>query len=85
MTKIDDEVVDPPAFPRTGEGFGDPNYDAPGMSLRDWFAGQALAGILATGAGDDDSQALRQIIAEDAYGYADAMLRERLSHKGAEI
>ena len=30
----------PPAFPRTGEGFGNPRYDAPGMSLRDWFAGQ---------------------------------------------
>lgn len=31
----------PPAFPRTGEGFGNPKYDEPGMTLRDWFAGQA--------------------------------------------
>lgn len=27
-----------PAFPRTGEGFGNPKYDAPGMTLRDHFA-----------------------------------------------
>lgn len=30
-----------PAFPVNG-----PNGDFPGMSLRDWFAGQALAGII---------------------------------------
>lgn len=36
-----------PAFPRVGEGFGNPNYDAPGMTLRDYFAGQALAGVMA--------------------------------------
>ena len=30
-----------PAFPRTGEGFGNPRYDAPGMSLRDYFAAHA--------------------------------------------
>ena len=37
----------PPAFPRTGEGVGNPKYDEPGMRLRDWFAGQALNGFLA--------------------------------------
>jgi len=25
------------------------NFDSPGMSLRDWFAGQALQGLLASG------------------------------------
>lgn len=30
-----------PAFPRIGEGFGNPHYDAPGMSLRDYFAAHA--------------------------------------------
>ena len=31
-----------PAFPVNG-----PNGDHPGMELRDWFAGQAIAGLLA--------------------------------------
>lgn len=65
-----------PAFPRTGEGFGNPRYDAQGMTLRDWFAGQALAGMLADpevgNADSDDSQ-----LAKIAYAYATAMLAER--------
>ena len=51
-----------------------------GMTLRDWFAGQALAGIMAyhnPTRGDfhyncDDKQ-----IANTAYSYADAMLAAR--------
>ena len=42
------------------------------MSLRDYFAGQALAGIVARGAWDPRSDA-----AESAYEYADAMLKAR--------
>ncbi len=30
-----------PAFPSVGEGFGNPLYSAPGMTLRDYFASQA--------------------------------------------
>ena len=46
-----------------------------GMSLRDWFAGQALVGIVT-------NQIERQIIdcniiAGIAYNFADAMLKER--------
>lgn len=45
-----------------------------GMSLRDWFAGQALAGML-------NSKALAHlnydVQAATAYQYADAMLAER--------
>ena len=43
-----------------------------GMELRDWFAGQALSGILATQTGVSESD-----IAITAYNYADAMLRYR--------
>lgn len=46
-----------------------------GMSLRDYFAGKALAGMLA-------SPTLRfgiadQVVVKAAYGIADAMLKER--------
>lgn len=68
-----------PAFPRTMGWNGLTDYeehrcsdDQTGMTLRDWFAGQALAGILAatTVAGPGES-------ASRAYGMADAMLAER--------
>lgn len=55
-----------------------PGYDAPplgayrGMSLRDYFAGQALAGIMADAT--LGSNAIR--IAEGCYQIADAMLAE---------
>ena len=74
-----------PAFPRnapTGKVVkipGGPDqhifrYD-PGMTLRDYFAGQALAGCLMNytttkfGFGEDD-------VAKCAYNYADAMIAE---------
>ena len=62
---------------------------APGMSLRDWFAGQALAGIIMANAKADSDAAVKAIIecggiglwvaatANSAYTYADAMLAER--------
>lgn len=56
----------PPAFP---SGWGDAEC---GMTLRDWFAGQALIGIVAAeryGYADGDAQ--------EAYEIADAMLAER--------
>lgn len=45
-----------------------------GMSLRDWFAGQALAGILA---GSPDLPESRAGFAKTAYEFADAMLAAR--------
>lgn len=60
-----------PAFP-----WGEHRTHLGGMSLRDWFAGQALAGLLAHGgliAGDD----LLERLAKDAGNIADAMLVER--------
>lgn len=61
---------------RAGVQYGTPH---PGMSLRDWFAGQALAGILAfphedhpvTGGG---MSAVAAHYADIAYAYADAMI-----------
>ena len=43
-----------------------------GMTLRDWFAGQALAGILAESASGSEEG-----IASVAYAMADAMLKAR--------
>ena len=45
----------------------------PGMSLRDYFAGQALAGLLAC----YKTAGSKQDFAIDAYTQADAMLSER--------
>jgi hypothetical protein len=56
-----------PAFPReyTHKGHS-------GMSLRDWFAGQALAGLCANG-----EVASADVFAMAAYKMADAMLAAR--------
>lgn len=72
----------PPAFPRTGEGFGNDLYDTPGMSLRDWFAGQALVACGEPyGGRTDDTHARRDYLyrehAKRLYAIADAMLTAR--------
>jgi len=80
-----------PAFP-----YGTRRYDggnhyvgteyAQGMSLRDWFAGQALAGLMAhpkcgmVGPGFEDRN---NCAAREAYALADALLAER-SKAGGE-
>jgi hypothetical protein len=77
-------LPDTPAFPKTGNFNNDPSgeYDSEnqnGMSLRDYFAGQALIALI------DKEQNPRQqinagtlatVIAEEAYLYADAMVNE---------
>ena len=47
----------------------------PGMSLRDWFAGQALSKSLSDGI-HTDSEGMK-VVARAAYEMADAMLKER--------
>lgn len=71
-----------PAFPVSYSSDGNP-----GMTLRDYFAGQALAGWLAGIAGADwmreyDGEDLafvehQRAVAETCYAYADAMLAAR--------
>lgn len=50
-----------------------------GMTLRDWFAGQALAGLCANPneSPDEDGASDRDVIASVAYELADAMLAAR--------
>ena len=70
----------PRAFPAGWPEAGyEPHY---GMTLRDWFAGQALGAIVtATSNGQHyparEGQSLIEGMAQDAYELADAMLAER--------
>ena len=48
----------------------------PQMTLRDYFAGQALAGMLSGGANVHDYE----FTSAKAYDHADAMLKERNRH-----
>lgn len=76
-----------PAFPSeqgsTPEGCWNQSY-TPGMSLRDWFAGQALAGVLPVCKEDTlgRGQSKAQVFAQRAYEIADAMLAARKQEAG---
>lgn len=56
-----------------GQAFAD-KYES-GMTLRDWFAGQALAGALRSAGGSD-------VIARRAYRIADAMIAAKREDEG---
>jgi hypothetical protein len=69
-----------PAFPHEGRDNGPGNirgWPHDGMSLRDWFAGQALAGIMSNCTGDGRTTWLPESAAFHAYSVADAMLKAR--------
>lgn len=72
----------PPAFPSGDFTQCEPGY---GMTLRDWFAGQALPAIIAaTSAGQhqvmrEGDTSIVAGITRDAYEMADAMLAARSS------
>ena len=67
-----------PAFPHESSVCSDhgifPEIE-PGMTLRDYFAAQVIAGVLAHGIPTDASD--RQFVADHAYLFADAMLEAR--------
>lgn len=64
-----------PAFP-TGTTPG--HYSQEGMSLRDWFAGQALAGFIAGYYANTEAAGYGlSDMADIAYAQADAMLAAR--------
>lgn len=67
-----------PAFPESYIGDDIPNIGiGGGMSLRDWFAGMALQGLLAC----EESGVGIERFAEASYKFADAMLAEREKEK----
>lgn len=71
----------PSAFPRAALALNDADeiveINVEGMTLRDWFAGQALAGCLANTHPVKSGNVGRNDYAFAAYAYADAMLAER--------
>ena len=64
-----------PAFPVTA---GNSVYTS-GMSLRDYFAGKAITGVVAGYWSNQEMNELSLVyLAEEAYNIADAMLAQRL-------
>jgi len=66
-----------PCHADTANGFLEDAHEAPGMSLRDYFAAKAMSGILAgvnsrLACGADEA-----MVAKDAYAIADSMLAAR--------
>jgi hypothetical protein len=55
--------------------FGQESGHLPGMSLRDWFAGQSMMGIIANP--NNARQVTIEQMARDAYVFADAILAAR--------
>lgn len=72
MPLLTDKAKGGPAFPTTVHPNSSDGHDGmmTGMSLRDWFAGQAVGGLIA--AGFDMADAVRC-----AFATADAMIAER--------
>lgn len=80
MTRPEASVAgeNPSAFPNTGNSNWGMEPTA-GMSLRDWFAGQALPAALKIGEADPrlTEHNFERIVALMSYGIADAMLSAR--------
>jgi hypothetical protein len=77
------KIENPPAFP-VAPILPDVREGSDGMTLRDWFAGQALAGMELSKLGVHADGALCIAAVESAYAYADAMLATRQQERGHE-
>lgn len=68
----------PYAFPVPAHGYHSIDRNS-GMTLRDWFAGQALSVLAAhtSSIEDPEPEKVAKIVAKAAYLLADAMLTER--------
>lgn len=67
-----------PAFANmTASSSGPVNPRREGMSLRDWFAGQALIGLCQAHMSAEEFVVSPALLARTAYAMADAMLAER--------
>lgn len=77
MRMSDEEYIEKLGGPAYPYDKGDKIFR--GMSLRDWFAGQALSGLVAAiGPGYSPNQLVHaEGMADDAYSLADAMLARR--------
>ena len=73
MSALHDDYAFPHKWPVMESG-DVVNYDYHGMTLRDWFAGQALSGLVA--------QSDKKVVAQLAYKIADAMLAARKNTSG---
>lgn len=79
---IDNPTAFPVAEVRTHDGFGI-REGSPGMTLRDWFAGQAMVAMFAVNrdylerVSQDKYFPITAASARDAYAFADAMLSAR--------
>lgn len=75
MSKINDGG---PAFPceKHDTGAWDQTFEQ-GMSLRDWLAGKALGGLIASPVAFERSDRRHNSMADNAYKFADAMLKAR--------
>jgi hypothetical protein len=69
-----------PAFPQLVRR---PSFDSVefetlgGMTLRDWFAGQALVGIMSTDGAFERADRRSEFVAVKAFEFADAMIAAR--------
>lgn len=78
-TKIEDGGY---AFPSTVRHWNDHlDPDQKGMSLRDWFAGQALAGMASIALEDGDMPMGWGDMGKASYNAADAMLKARTKER----
>ncbi len=72
---MEDEVKDGGAAFPSSFRYELEDWSDPGMSLRDWFAGQAMMGIIANP--HNERQVTFEQMAKDAYVFADALLSAR--------